>query len=62
LLLTSPASHPAGQLGPIGLPRDLNELQDAALSVLRRRFAFRVLQRTPDGFELVRLVPKRGLP
>jgi hypothetical protein len=59
-LLTQPGPKQPGELGPIGLPRDFNELQNEALSVLHRRFAFRLLQRTPSGIELVRLARKRG--
>lgn len=58
LLLTSPVPRHPGELSPVGLPRDFNELQDTALSVLHRRFAFRLVQRTRAGIELVRLVPK----
>jgi hypothetical protein len=60
LLLTQPGPKQPGELGPVGLPRDFNGLQNGALSVLHRRFAFRLLQRTPSGIELVRLVRKRG--
>jgi hypothetical protein len=63
LLLTQPRPRQPGELGPVGLPREFNELQNAALAVLHRRFAFRLLQRTPSGIELVRLVlRKRGSP
>jgi hypothetical protein len=61
-LLTQPGPKQPGELGPIGLPRDFNELQTEALAVLHRRFAFRLLQRRPSGIELVRLVRKRGSP
>lgn len=44
---------------PDGFP-GFNELQLAALSVLHRRFAFRPVEWTSDGLELVRLVPRNG--
>ncbi|MGB7589454.1 MAG: hypothetical protein WBM00_12190 [Solirubrobacterales bacterium] len=60
LLLTSPVPRPPGEVAPTGAPRDFNELQRVALSVLHQRFAFRLLQRARDGLELVRLIPKRA--
>jgi hypothetical protein len=51
LLLTSPNTAAA-------VPGGFNELQLAALSVLHRRFAFRPVERTSTGLELVRLVPR----
>jgi hypothetical protein len=44
---------------PEGYP-GFNELQQAALSALQRRFAFRQVEWTADGLELVRLVPEGG--
>lgn len=61
-VITASEHVPAGALlltsaVPAGLP-GFNDLQQAALSVLHRRFAFRPVESTPDGFELVRLIPR----
>jgi hypothetical protein len=58
LLLVSPASVGAGEFAPTGLARKFNALQVLALSILRRRFEFHPVERTPDGIELVRLVTR----
>lgn len=57
LLLTSPVPEPPGQISPTGSYRDFNALQALALSILRRRFDFQLVERTGDGIELVRLQP-----
>ncbi len=52
LLLTSPLPGTPGA-------EDLERLRMIALAVLQRRFAFQLLERTPEGLELVRLVKRR---
>lgn len=60
LLLTSPVPEPPGGLSATGLPIDFNILQELALEVLHRRFAFHRIEGSPETLELVRLVPKGG--
>jgi hypothetical protein len=53
ILLTSGAlDSPPGSV-------ELDGIERAALAVLHRRFAFQLLERSPEGLELVRLVPRR---
>ena len=59
LLLTSPVPGPQSPPAPTGAPPLFNELQLIALSVLHQRFAFRLVERSTVGLELVRLVPRR---
>jgi hypothetical protein len=59
LLLTSPPAPP-GTISPTGEPSEFNLLQEHALEALHRRFGFRLVRRTPEGIELVRLTPKSG--
>ncbi len=58
LLLTSPAPSTPGGLTTTDLPIDFNELQVAALDILHRRFRFALVEGSPGGLELVRLVPR----
>jgi hypothetical protein len=58
LLLTSPVADPPGQLTPMGAPRDMSVATAAALIVLRERFALRLVDASPGGLQIMRLVPR----
>lgn len=61
LMLFSPAPEPAGQVTPVTeLPKDYNELQNAARGILEQRFEFEPVAGSPSTLEVVRLVPRPG--
>ncbi len=61
LMLTTPPPRIRAQAGPLGGGvRDFDGVQLVALRVLHERFAFRRIDGTPDGLQLVRLEPRRA--
>lgn len=57
LLLTSTPPNATAPTGPLN-PANFVGLELVALDVLHRRFAFVIVDRTPDGLRLVRLKPR----
>lgn len=56
-LLTS-ITPPPGMLTPLGWPSGKLAIEWFALKELRSRFRFEVVKQTPDGFQLIQLMPR----